>query len=98
MCACISTDGMAGDTGVTKMLPTPAAVGADQHDLVAVLVQRDLAALDVEEGIDLEGRLATVAILVEEGQHVRGAVGADVQVAELAPTRPDAPGCRQASG
>ena len=34
-CASVSTGGMAGDTGVTDAVPTPAAVGADQHDLVA---------------------------------------------------------------
>ena len=43
-CASVSTGAIAGDTGVTEAVPSPAAVGADQHDLVAVLVGRDLAA------------------------------------------------------
>jgi hypothetical protein len=54
---------------------------ADQHDLVLVLVQRDLAAGHIEERIHLERRLA-VAILVEEGVHLHDRIGADLQAAE----------------
>jgi hypothetical protein len=55
---------------------------SDQDDLVAILLIGNLAALDVEEGIDREGGTA-VLVLVVEGQHPGIGIGADLELAEL---------------
>ncbi|EEF27511.1 conserved hypothetical protein [Ricinus communis] len=54
---------------------------ADQHDLVAILVERNLAAHDVEEGIDRESRLPALAAVVE-AVHAQTGVGGDVEPAQ----------------
>ncbi len=54
---------------------------ADQHDPVAVLVERYLAAHHVEEGIDRERQLAALALVIE-AVHAEAGVGRDLQSAQ----------------
>src|SRR6185312_12659812 len=55
--------------------------GPDQHDLVAVFLRRDLAAVDVEERV--HGKCwPCLGVLVEIRVHLQLGIGADVQTPE----------------
>ena len=55
--------------------------GADQHDLVAILVGRNLAGIDIEERIHRECRLPGL-VAIEIGQHAALRIGSDAQLAQ----------------
>ena len=55
----------------------------DQDDLVAVLVVRNLAALNIKERIDRECGATGFSIFVKEGQHPALGIGANAQTAKI---------------